>query len=100
METPTVQIAKWNIPAPVAVAAWVGLGVPVFVWTIESYRQTVGNDVTVSETPRDLGIASAYADPRISPIAKPIILAERADERPLPLVQKATQIVGKWLGFG
>lgn len=86
METPTVQISRFNIPAPLAVAAWVGFGVPVFVWTVESFRATVG-DVPSSGTS---SAGDGFSIPPGTPdaLVGPVVNME-ADSRPLPLVERA-----------
>lgn len=87
METPTVQISRFNIPAPLAVAAWVGFGVPVFVWTVESFRATVGGTVTVNEP--STGSGDYSIPPGTSPLLVGPMIQEQADSRPLPLVERA-----------
>jgi len=87
METPTVQISRFNIPAPLAVAAWVGFGVPVFIWTVESFRATVGGTVTVTEP--STGSGDYNIPPGTPPALVGPIINEQADSRPLPLVERA-----------
>ena len=93
METPTVQISRWKVPTPVALAAWLGCGVPVLVWTVESYRNTAGADITVNEPGSVSADRAAVA--RAPNWAKPIVIAERADEKPLAPTRLGLQIGGK-----